>query len=63
MKKYTLHRYHYSSDIEKTIELEAEDVKFENNRVNFYIGGVLVRSYPSEVISILSIKQLCKNTD
>ena len=56
MKKYTIHRYQYSSSAIKIIDLEAEDVRFENNRVNFYIKDDLVRSYPSELVTISKIK-------
>jgi len=56
MKIYTLNRYQYSTSVIKVFDLEAEDVRFENNRVNFFIDNELIRSYPSELITISSIK-------
>lgn len=56
MNIYHIHRYQYSSTADKLFTVKADEVKFENGRVNFYKKDRLKESYASNMISIIKIE-------
>lgn len=56
MNTYKIQRYQYSSSVSVFFEVKAENVKFEEGRVNFYLKDRLIGSYPSTSTAIIEIK-------
>ena len=56
MNLYKLVIDQYSTSVQKTKEIEAEDVRFEGVSINFYIDGELSYSTPAALTRIYEIQ-------
>jgi hypothetical protein len=57
MNKYHLKTMQYSTSVDKFNEIEADFIKFGDNRVNFYTNkGKLICSFPSNTTVIYKIE-------